>query len=131
VAHNREALEPELPHQPEQLRRHLALAVALAPRAAGRGGGVSVATEVGRYDGEAARQAGQDLAPAVMGLGETVKEEDGGTRAFGHQLVARIPDAHPTLFHSTHPASSRGAPPLDAAPVTRGVPQNSLDVYTV
>src|SRR5262245_64911929 len=120
MPHHREALEPELLHEPEELGRHLALAVALALQAAGWGHRVAIAAEVGRHHGEASRQARQDLAPAVMGLGEAVEEEDGRARAIGRQSVARISDAHPPLFHSLHPAPPRAAPPLDAEYAIRG-----------
>ena len=90
VAHDGEALVAERGHQLHQLRRHLPLRVALAPRAArGRPRG-AVAAQVGRHDRVIPRQPRRDAMPARVRLREAVEEQDGrAVAARGHVVLGR------------------------------------------
>src|SRR5829696_5225366 len=107
VADDREAIEAEPRHQLDELGRHLALAVALAERAAGSGAALAVALQVADDDGVLRGQLGSDAVPGVVRLREAVQQQDGRPRAGDPGPVARRPDLDRRVAEALDPGRER------------------------
>jgi hypothetical protein len=105
VADDGEAVVAEGGHQGDALGRHLALRVALAERAAGLRGALGVALEVADDDRVRVGQGRRDGAPADVGLGEAVQQEDGRPGARDPRPVARRADLDAAIGE---PVDARG-----------------------
>ena len=77
VTNDREALEPHLRHQVDELSGHLALAVPLAQRTAGCRSALAIALQVADHNRVAFRQPRSDGVPAIVSLREAVQKQDG------------------------------------------------------
>jgi hypothetical protein len=89
VTDDGEALVAGARHDVDELGGDLALAVALAERAAGHGGARSAALEVAGHDRVIAAERRRDPVPAGVILREAVQQQDGAARAGDGGGVAR------------------------------------------
>ena len=75
VPGDHEAVMAEAVHKPDHVIRHRALRVSGMVRAGCRHRAVTVASQIGSYDGEAFGQRGRDPVPHHIGLRITVKKQ--------------------------------------------------------